>query len=174
MHEPDLTELKVPVAVRDRVSAILAISDDACVSHLDAEYAQLCRVLVARLSRKRPSPLLRGDVRIWAAGAMYAVGQLNFLFDRSQRPHLTADQLARCLGVVKTTMANKAALINRTLGLGAFEPDLTRAAVLEQHPLAWLVSVDGFVVDARWLPDELQEEARSRDLIPDLDARRAA
>jgi hypothetical protein len=43
----------------------------------------VCRRLVARLARKRPSPLVRGDMRIWAAGAIHAVGQVNFLFDRS-------------------------------------------------------------------------------------------
>jgi hypothetical protein len=36
------------------------------------------------------------------------------------------------------------------------------------------VEVDGFLVDVRQLPDELQEEARQRGLIPDLDALRAA
>jgi hypothetical protein len=174
MHEPDLVELKVPVALRDRTREILAITDDACVTHLDGEYAQLCRVLVARLARKRPSPLVRGDARIWAAGAIYAVGRVNFLFDRSQQPHLSADELARRLRVVKTTMANKAALINKTLDIGIFEPDLTRTAMLEQHPLAWIVEVNGFLVDARTLPMELQEQARQRGLIPDIDARRAA
>lgn len=174
MHEPHLDELKVPVAMRDRTREILAITDGACVTHLDGEYVQLCRMLVARLARKRPSPLVRGDARIWAAGAIYAVGQLNFLFDRSQRPHLSAAQLAERLGVVKTTMANKAALITKTLDLGIFEPDLTRRALLEQHPLAWIVTVDGFPVDARTLPPELREQARQRGLIPDLDARRAA
>jgi uncharacterized protein DUF6398 len=51
---------------------------------------------------------MRGEVRIWAAGVIYALGQVNFLFDRTQTPHMTADQLAAALGVVKTTMANKA------------------------------------------------------------------
>lgn len=46
--------------------------------------------------------------------------------------------------------------------------------MLEQHPLAWLVEVDGLLVDARMLPTELQDEARRRGLIPDLEARRAA
>jgi hypothetical protein len=85
------------------------------------------------LARKRPSPVGRGDTRIWAAGAIYAVGRVNFLFDRTQTPHLTAEQLAEALGVVKTTMANKAGLINRILDIGIFEPDLTRVAMIEQH-----------------------------------------
>jgi hypothetical protein len=152
MRETELDELKVPRPLRERARKILAIADQACAAHLDSEYARLCRILVARLSRKRPSPLVRGDARIWAAGAIYAIGQLNFLFDRSQRPHLSAGQLADRLGVAKPTMASKAALINRTLALGAFEPELTRTAVLEQHPLAWLVEFNGLFVDARTLP----------------------
>ena len=61
------------------------------------------------------------------------------------------------------------------LDIGIFEPDLTRVAMIEQHPMAWLVEVDGgFIVDARTLPPELQDEARRRGLIPDLDALRVA
>jgi hypothetical protein len=144
LAEAVLAKLKVPVAMRLRVAEILAVSDHVCVAHLDEEYAELCRVLVARLARKRPSPLARGDVRIWAAGSIYAVGQVNFLFDRSQDLHLTADQLAGRVGVAKSTMANKASLISKTLGLEIFEPDLTRVAMLEQHPMAWIVQVNGF------------------------------
>lgn len=72
------------------------------------------------------------------------------------------------------TMANKAALINKTLGIGVFEPDLTRTATLEQHPLAWIVEANGFLVDARTLPVELHDEACRRGMIRDLDARHAA
>lgn len=167
-------DLRIPVALRDRAQLIIDVSDVVCQEYLDDEYGRLARRLVARLARKRPSPLVRGEARIWAAGVVYAIGQVNFLFDRTQTPHLTADQLAEALGVVKTTMANKAGMINRTLGLGIFEPDLTRVAMIEQHPMAWLVEVDGFILDARTLPAELQDEARRRGLIPDLDALRAA
>lgn len=169
-----LAQLCVPLALRPRASEILAITDQACEACLDDEYAQLCRSLVARLARKRPSPLVRGDTRIWAAGGIYAVGQINFLFDPSQQPHLSSEELARHLGVVKSSMANKAALIRKTLDLGVYEPDLTRRSMLEQHPLAWLVQVNGLLVDARALPAEVQDEARRRGLIPDLEQRRAA
>jgi hypothetical protein len=46
--------------------------------------------------------------------------------------------------------------------------------MLEQHPMAWIVEINGFLIDARRLPEELQEEARQRGLIPDLDALRVA
>jgi uncharacterized protein DUF6398 len=174
LDETVLSKLKVPGAMHLRVAQILAITDQVCVAHLDHEYAELCRVLVARLGRKRPSPLVRGDVGIWAAGAIYTVGRVNFLFDPSEDPYLTADKLAEQLGVVKSTMANKAGLIVKTLDLGMFEPDLTRVAMLERHPMAWIVQVNGFMVDARTLPVELQDEARRCGLIPDLQSRRAA
>jgi len=169
-----LVEFKVPRAMRPRVAGILAITDECCAACLDREYAELGRELVARLARKRPSPLARGDVRIWAAGALYALGQINFLFDRSQQPHLTADELAGHLGVVKTTMANKATVIRRTLDLGYYEPGLTRQALYDDHPLARIVEVNGLLVDARALPVAMWDEARRRGLIPDLAARRAA
>jgi hypothetical protein len=166
--------LRIPAALRDRARQIIDVTDAACREHLDDEYGRLAGELVGRLARKRPSPLVRGDATIWAAGVIYALGQVNFLFDRTQTPHMIADQLADALGVVKTTMANKAGLINRTLDIGIYEPELMRAAMLEQHPMTWLVMVDGFIVDARTLPPEVQDEARRRGLIPDLDTLRTA
>ena len=104
--------LRIPTTMLDRARAIIEVTDAACEEHLDAEYGRLAQRLIARLARNRPSPLARDDVRIWAAGVIHALGQVNFLFDRTQTPHLTADELAERLGVVKTTMANKAGLIN--------------------------------------------------------------
>jgi Domain of unknown function (DUF6398) len=82
--------LHVPAALRARVSEITELSDAACASRLDAEYAVLCRRLVAKLARKRPSPIARGEARVWAAGVIYAIGQNNFLCDPSQTPHQSA------------------------------------------------------------------------------------
>lgn len=164
----------VPLRLRERVAAITAIIDLVCEQHLDDEYAALCRTLTVRLARKRPSPLDRGEPRIWAAGVVYTVGSINFLFDKSQPPHLRAEQLAEHVGVVQSTMANKSARIRSLLGLSWYEPELTRRSMLEQNPFAWMVTVNGIPFDARTLPDEIQEEARQLGLIPDLDGRRAA
>jgi hypothetical protein len=111
---------------------MIEITDRFCAEQLDAEYRELCRRLIARLARKRPSPLERGEPLIWAAGAVYELGSANFLFDRSCEPFMTGDQFAAALGV------------------------------------AWLVAVDGFIVDARQLPPELQAEARRQGLIPHI------
>ncbi|MDE3204471.1 MAG: hypothetical protein KGQ66_09610 [Acidobacteriota bacterium] len=46
--------------------------------------------------------------------------------------------------------------------------------MLERHPYAWYVEIDGLVLDARALPADLKDDARRRGLIPDLTADRPA
>jgi hypothetical protein len=166
--------LRVPAAQRDKVSAILAITDPFCSEHLDVEYGALCRRLVAKLARKRPSPLERGDLRVWAAGAIYAVGSNNYLFDPGETPHLSADRLSELLEVRKSTMTGKAKRIRESLGLDPMDVEFCRRELLEEHPFAWLVEVNGIIVDARSMPAELQAEARRRGLIPDIQLDEAA
>lgn len=141
-----------------------------CLDHLSHEYGELRRHLLGKLARKRPSSLLRGDRRVWAAAVIYTIGSINILFDPSQAPHLRADGLAALIGVAKSTMANQAGLIRRTLGLGPLEPELCRQELLAHHPYAWLVEVDGIIMDVRALPQPLQDEARRRGLVPSLPA----
>ncbi len=162
----DLSSLRVPKALRGYVAEMAALIDKVCTEHLDDEYSGLCLRLLGKLARKRPSPLVRGERRVWAAGVLYTVGSINFLFDPSEEPHLRADELAALTGVAKSTMANKAALIRRTLRLGPIEPELCRRDLLARHPYAWLVEIDGFIVDVRALPQPLQDDARRRGLVP--------
>lgn len=166
--------LRIPESLRHDVEQVFNLTDRFCAEHLDAEYGELVRKLVAKLARKRPSPLARGDLRIWAAAAIYAVGSVNFLFDRTQRPHLTGDDLSTLTGVPKSTLANKAKLIRDVLRIGQLEPEFCRRDLLESNPLAWLISVNGLIVDARKMPPEVQAEARRRGLIPDLRGPRSA
>ena len=70
------------------------------------------------------------------------------------------------MGVAKSTMSAKAGQICSVLALGVFEPELSRAELIEDNPLAWLVAVNGLVVDARMLPAELQRAAHAQGLIP--------
>ncbi|MBI3766861.1 MAG: hypothetical protein HY271_00025 [Deltaproteobacteria bacterium] len=48
------------------------------------------------------------------------------------------------------------------------EPEFCRRELLAENPLAWMIEVDGLIVDARTMPLEIQEEAWRRGLIPDL------
>ncbi len=63
-------------------------------------------------------------------------------------------------------------MIRDVLRIGPLEPEFCRRERLESNPMAWMISVDGFIVDARRTPPEVQEEARRRGLIPALPASR--
>ena len=158
--------VSVPHAVRPYADQVVAATDAVCLEHLDVEYAGLCRKVVGKLGRKRPCPLTRGDLGIWAAGVVYVVGQLNFVFDPAQTPHASADQLSGWLGVKKTTMANKARLIRDTLRLRDFDSEFMRRDLVEASPLVWLLEVDGLVVDIRRAPVQFQVRAFELGLIP--------
>lgn len=155
---------------QSRAEEIVALTARFCAEHLDNEYGALCAKLVRRLARKRPSPLENGQTRVWVGAVLYAIGQVNFLFDPTQRPHMTFDELSRLTGVSKSALGTKARLIMNLLRIMPLEPDYCRREMLAQNPLAWMVEADGIVVDARTLPAEVQAELARRGVIPDMAA----
>jgi len=142
-----LEQLRIPMAMRPAASQIIALTDAWCAAALDEQYAALTRQVTARLARKRPSPLERGRRRIWAAGVLYAVGQLNFLLDDHREPHLTSDDLHQLTSVASSTMSNKAKLVRDTLGLTQFDPAVSRDDVGDQCPNPLITMHEGRVVD---------------------------
>jgi hypothetical protein len=152
--------------MREKYEAVTEITDEFCREHLNEEYADLCRKMAAALSRKRPSPLESGRARSWAAGVVYALGRVNFLFDKSHEPYMRATELCEKIGVSQGTASNKSREIWDRLDLMQMHPEWCLPSMLEENPLAWLIEVNGLVVDARMMPIEVQEEAYRLGLIP--------
>ena len=163
---PPKDPYKVPHAMQARYDEIVAITNAVCHEHLNEEYADLCCKLCATLSRKRPSPLTRGRVKIWAGAILYTIARVNFLFDPSQDPHMRADELCAAVGVSKSTTSAKSSKIMDLLDIYQMDPDWTLSSLVEENPLAWMIMVDGMIVDARYAPREIQEIAYEKGLIP--------
>jgi hypothetical protein len=161
---------KVPRALQAKFGEIVAITDGFAVTHLDDEYRQLIRYAVAALCRKRPSPLEKGRANTWACGITHAIGMVNFLFDPSQTPHIKAGDLYRAFGVGQSTGQGKSKLVRDLLNMGQLDPAWTLPSRIADNPLAWMVMVDGMVVDIRRMPRELQEAAFAKGLIPYIPA----
>lgn len=166
----EFDELKIPKAVRPVAEEVIKITDQVCAKLLDAEYAALARQVVAKLARKRPSPLLSGRRPTWAAGVVYALGQVNFLSDPSREPCLTPDELSEAFGVAKTTMGSKAKQVRDLLKMDYMTPEFMRADVADDNPAVWFVEVDGLVTDARSLSLDFQTTAFARGYIPYIPA----
>jgi len=137
-----------------------------CDEHLTDEYADLAREMTTAPIRKRPSPLDSGQTPSWAAGVLCALGQVNFLFDEDDEPHRAATDLCDRVGVSQSTGSRYARRIRDDLDLKPFDPDWALASEADENPMAWMIQVNGMLVDARDMPKEVQEEAARKDLIP--------
>jgi hypothetical protein len=151
---------------------ILDLIDQFCKEHLNEEYAVLCRKLAEKLARKRPSPLLHGSPNAWASGIVRAVGGANFLHDKSQTPYMRSTDIDHYLGTSPSSGAAKLAAIRKMLKIHPMDHHWTLPSRMADNPLVWLVSVNGFMMDVRHAPREVQEIAFNKGLIPYIPADR--
>lgn len=156
----------VPATTQPRFDAVVRLTDDVCHAYLNDEYAVLCRELAAALARKRPSPLSRAHTETWACAITYTLGAVNFLFDPSEQLHVSARDLCAKFGVSQSTGAARSKEITQLLRIGPLDPRWCLPSKLADNPVAWMIKVDGFIVDIREMPRDLQEEAYRRGLIP--------
>ncbi len=166
----DLGELKIPAAMLPAAEAIIALTDQVCPELLDEEYAGLARSVVAKLARKRPSPIQSGRASTWAGAVVYALGQVNFLFDSATKPYATADELSAAVGVAKSTLSAKAKQVRDLTKMSWGTAEFLREDMIEASPMIWLIQADGLIVDARELPLPVQAQAFELGVIPYIPA----
>ena len=165
MSKPTMSET-VPQGMNKTFEDIATLTDEFSTTHLNDEYAQMIRYAIAALCRKRPSPLAKGRAKTWACGITHAIGMINVLSDPSQDPHMRASEIYQIFGVSASTGQAKSKLVRDTLKMDPFDPHWTLPSKLEDHPMAWMISYDGMILDARSLPLHIQEVAYSKGLIP--------
>jgi hypothetical protein len=140
---------------------IVAVTDDVCDRHLNQEYRELARMMTAALCRKRLSPLTSGHPHTWAAGIVYVLGRVNFLGDQSSYPHMTTVDLCTAFGASESSVHSRARVIENDLRW-------TLPSLAEKNPLTWMIEINGFVVDLRYMPREVQEVAFAKGMIPHI------
>jgi hypothetical protein len=160
------TSQNVPKEMQARFDEITRLTDAFSQEYLNEEYAELCRQLTATLCRKRPSPLAGGKANTWACGIIHALGMVNFLFDSSQTPHVSANQIWTYFGISSSTSQGKSKQIRDLLKIHQMDPNWTLPSKIDTNPFVWMISVNGLILDARYVPREIQEEAFFKGLIP--------
>ncbi len=91
---------------------------------------------------------------------------VNFLFDKSQTPHINSIELYKKFGVGQSTGQGKSKLVRDMLGMNQFDPNWMLPSKFDSSPLVWMLSVNGIMVDIRYMPREVQEIAFEKGLIP--------
>lgn len=152
--------------VREVLEVVVGMTDQFCRDHLDDEYAMLCRKLAEKLSRKRPSPLLKGRPNTWACGIVRTIGWVNFLDDSATTPHMKLTAIDKAFGVGESTGQGKSKAIRTMLKLHQFDHEWTLPSRMDDNLAMWMLEVNGFIMDIRNCPREAQEIAFQKGLIP--------
>jgi hypothetical protein len=172
---PKAKPIPVPPSSAEKDEArgvVIGLIEQFCDEHLNEEYKVLCCKLAEKLGRKRPSPLLQGSPNAWAAGIVRAIGGVNFLQDKSQTPYMKSTDIDYCLGTSPSSGAAKLAAIRKMFKMHQLDPNWTLPSRLNDNPMVWMLQINGFMMDVRHAPRELQEIAFNKGLIPYIPADR--
>ena len=155
--------------IKNKKTAIQELIGTFCVQKLDADYNELCEKLILKMGRKRDVPFQRGKIEIWAAAVVYAIGSINFLFDKSFEPYMTAGEISDYFGTKSTTVSSKAKQIKDMFDLWYFNTEFSTQHMNSTSLFNDLVMMDGFIVPISSIPAELQaivkrERAEGRDV----------
>lgn len=161
--------MDIPEKYEQAFTAVVELTDAFCETYLNEDYRQLCQEM-AVVTCEAGLPVNKGKPAGWASGIVRAVGWVNFLQDPTLSPHMTSAQVAEGFGVSQGTMMAKSRIIRDELDLMQLDPDWCLPALLKDNPLVWMLEVNGFIIDIRIAPREVQEEAYRLGLIPFIPA----
>ena len=159
----------IPDEFQEVFAEIVNLTDAFCDKYLNEDYGELCVEMAIDLYQAGV-PINKGRPASWASGIVHALGWVNFLQDPKLSPHMTSAQVADGFGVSQQTMTAKSKIICDELDLMPLDPDWCIPAMLKDNPLVWMIDVGGFLMDARYAPREIQEEAYRLGLIPFIPA----
>lgn len=147
--------------IKNREKQLLELTGAFCTQNLDEDYAHLCEKLILKLGRKRDVPFKSGKLEIWAAAVIYAIGSINFLFDKSFEPYIPATGISEHFGTKNSTVSAKAKRIKDLFEMGYYDSEFSTQKMAASNPFNDFVMVDGFIVQLSTMPEDLQELVKS-------------
>jgi hypothetical protein len=91
---------------------------------------------------------------------------VNFVFDKSQTPYISASDMYKKFGIGQSTGQSKSKVVRDVLGMYQLDPNWMLPSRLGSNPMTWMLSVNGVIVDIRAMPREAQVMAFEEGLIP--------
>jgi hypothetical protein len=138
----------------ERKIKIIDLVSEYCDKNLDSEYKELCLRIIEKMSRKKIVPFSSGKIEIWAVGIIYAIGQINFLFDKSFLPYQSTDEICTYFNTSKSTASQKAKNIRDMFDLSYYDKEFSTKKMSDSNPLSDIVMINGFAVPKKILNDK--------------------
>ncbi|MES2215579.1 MAG: DUF6398 domain-containing protein [Pseudomonadota bacterium] len=156
----------IPKNMQQKYDNISRLTDRFSDERLNDEYKALARQMTAKLCRKKRNPLNAGTAKVWACAIIHALGMVNFLSDKSNTPYVTNAELIDWFGVGQSTASGKSKQIREMFKISQLDYEWMLPSRINSSPMVWYISVNGFIVDIRQMPIEVQEIAFDKGLIP--------
>lgn len=120
--------------IEEKRKILVEMTAEFCNAHLDEDYKQLCEKLILKMSRKRNVPFLYGRLDIWAAAIIHALGSINFLFDPSFEPYVSAESISNYFDTSRSTVSQKAKVIRDMFRMGYWDNEFSTTHMIENKP----------------------------------------
>jgi len=113
-------------------------------ARLNEMYTALALKLCDRIAVTRRLTIERGRPEIWAAAVVHVIARLNFLFDPDNEIYITTDELGVFFGTKKTTVGNKAGLIQKACDIYFADEQFSAPEICDMFRV--YETEDGFLV----------------------------
>ena len=115
-----------------------------CTKHLNEELTGYVLNLLDRLGRKRTFSITGGKPEIWAAAIIHVIARLNFLYDKENPLYLTFDEVTNFFNTKKSTIGQKATLIEKNCNIKMGETGLCSEEI--SQTLEFVETPEGFIL----------------------------
>ncbi len=131
----------------------------------DDELSEFANRLLDKLGRMRKLDITRGRPHIWAGAIAYLIARLNFLFDQANPLYMSGDEIAADFDASKSSLANKAGMIEKQARLYRGHPEFCRSEITDMMTIVKLPH--GIVMPMTSLKEKLAESGQTADVNKD-------
>ena len=132
--------------IKAKEKQLLDMVESFSKEHINKEYGELCSSLVKKMGRKHTVPFKRGKIEIWASAVIYAIGQINFLFDKSFEPYVTPDEICDYFNTKKSTVSSKAKIIRDMFNIEYYDDEFSTEHMKDSNPLKDMIMDDNGMI----------------------------
>ena len=150
----------------DRIAEVAGKIEAFGRARLDPEHTILSLRLCDKIGRMRKLSIQRGRAEIWAAAILHVIARLNFLFDPNNDPHISTDDLNAFFETKKSTVGNKAAMIQKAAGIFMGDPYFSSEKIVDMF--RFYETENGFVIPGSMLDnwENQRETEQSQPAVP--------
>lgn len=120
--------------VEEKKRELLELTLNFSHQHLNSEYDEVIEKLILKMSRKREVPFLTGKIEIWAASVIHALGTINFLFDKTNEPYVSVQDINSFFGTKQSTTSQKSKIIRDMFKMTYFDKEFSIERIRQKNP----------------------------------------